>query len=88
MGEFMGKPGAASEGLRIKVIAYSGYKANERPIYFLLEHKRIDVKKILDRWSGQEHDYFKVLADDGQEYLLQWNRSMDKWFLAESVKGS
>jgi hypothetical protein len=84
----MGKPDAASAGLGIKVMAYSGYKANERPVYFLLDHNRIDVKKILDRWTGPEHDYFKVLGDDGKEYLLQWHRSTDQWFLAESAKES
>jgi hypothetical protein len=67
--------------VKIEVIAYSGYKANERPISFLLADQRLEVKEILDRWYGQEHDYFKVVADDGRTYLLKWNRSTGVWFL-------
>jgi len=63
----------------IEVAAYSGYKANERPLYFLIDCNRLEVKEIVDRWYGEEHDYFKVLADDGRVYLLRWRRSEDRW---------
>ena len=87
MNEFEKNPGDAPKVIRIEVMAYSGFKANERPLYFLLDHKRLDVKKVLDRWFGQEHDYFKVLADDGREYLLKLNRFLGTWFLVKAVKG-
>ena len=77
------------QGTRIEMAAYSGYKANERPLHFILDHQRLDVKQVLDQWYGQYHDYFKVLADDGRVYVLKWNRSSDIWFLErveESVK--
>lgn len=66
---------------KIEVIAYSGYKANERPVYFVLDSKKRTVKEIRERWYGQDHDYFKVLADDGRMYLLKWHRSSDSWFI-------
>ena len=88
MNEFEKNPGDDPEGMRIEVMAYAGYKANERPLYFLLNHQRLDVKKVLDHWLGQEHDYFKVLADDGREYLLKLNRFLGSWFLVKAVKGS
>jgi hypothetical protein len=69
---------------RIKVVAYSGYKANERPVCFFLDDKRCEVKEILDRWYGPDHDYFKVLADDGCAYLLKWHRSSDRWYFEEA----
>ena len=65
---------------QIEVLTYSGYKANERPIRFVLEGQRREVKKVLKRWSEPDHDYFKVVADDGRKYLLKWNRSADEWF--------
>ena len=68
-------------GTIIQVGAYSGYKANERPLYFIVENQRTDVKQVLERWTGQNHDYFKVLADDGQVYVLKWHRASDTWFL-------
>jgi len=68
---------------RIEVNSYSGYRANERPLNFLLDKKRYEVKEILDQWCGQDHDYFKVLADDGLVYLLKWDRYLDIWFFVK-----
>jgi hypothetical protein len=65
----------------IKVYAYSGYKANERPTAFVVDERRHEVKNIVDRWYGVEHDYFKVLAEDGRIYLLKWHRIQDIWSL-------
>ena len=68
---------------KIKVVAYSGYKANERPLYFVLNRERLHVREVIDKWYGVDHDYFKVGADDGKVYLLKWQRSMDLWFVEE-----
>ncbi|MBL7210750.1 MAG: hypothetical protein ISS61_00060 [Desulfobacteraceae bacterium] len=65
----------------IEVRAYSGYKANERPLCFVLEGRRVDVEEILDRWYGEDHDFFKVLGLDGCVYQLKWHRALDSWFL-------
>ncbi|RLC30283.1 hypothetical protein DRH13_04565 [Candidatus Woesebacteria bacterium] len=65
----------------ITVVAYSGYKANERPLRLLIDEKDLEVEQIIDRWCGVEHDYFKCLANDGQVYLLKWHRIHDQWFL-------
>jgi len=66
---------------KIEVVAYSGYKANERPLYFVLDEEKLEVKNTIDKWYGVEHDYFKVLADDGRVYLLKWHRTLDLWFV-------
>ena len=71
---------------RIEVVAYSGYKANERPLYFFLDHQKLEVRHIIDRWYGVEHDYFKVLAQDGKVYLLKWDRFLDLWFIERIVE--
>ncbi len=68
---------------KIKVTAYSSYKANERPLAFILDGKKLEVKDIVDRWYGQDHDYFKVVASDGKIYLIKWNRSLDVWLLVD-----
>ena len=73
-----------SKDIEIEVNSYSGYKANERPLYFVLEQQKLEVREVKDRWYGRDHDYFKVLADDGRVYLLKWHRFLDIWFL---VKG-
>jgi hypothetical protein len=68
---------------KVRVRAYSGYRANERPMSFFLENQERHVVDIVDRWYGIEYDYFKVLADDGKIYLLRWNRLLDLWFLVK-----
>ena len=71
---------------KIDVVAYSGYKANERPLYLIVDQQRLEVKKTLDTWYGEEHDYFKVLADDGKVYLLKWHRFRDMWFIEKILE--
>jgi hypothetical protein len=66
---------------KIEVTAYSGYKANERPLSFAVEGERMDVREIIDRWYGVESDYYKVLAGDGRVYILKWHRLLDVWLL-------
>jgi hypothetical protein len=76
----------AQTSVNIEVMAYSGYKANERPLYFVLEQKKLSVVEVLDRWYGEEHDYYKVLADDGKVYLIRWHRFLDSWFLVKILE--
>ena len=71
---------------KIEVGAYSGYKANERPLYFVLDGRKLEVRNIIDRWYGVEHDYYKVLAHDGKVYLLRWHRTLDLWFLEKIIE--
>ena len=70
---------------KVEVMAYSGYKANERPVSFILDSRKLKVVNISERWYGEEHDYFKVLADDGKVYLLRWHRTLDFWSLEKIV---
>ena len=64
-----------------KVTAYSGYKANERPISFTIDDNRLEIKDIICRWAEPEKDFFKVIADDGKVYTLSRNRKSDLWFI-------
>lgn len=72
----------------IEVTAYSGYKADERPIAFAVDGRRHDVCHIIDRWYGLESDTFKVLADDGKIYLLSRDRLQDAWFLTKVMESA
>lgn len=71
---------------KLQVQSYSGYKANERPTLFSLKDRRVGIVDIIDRWYGTDHDFFKVLADDGRVYLLKWHRFTDEWFLVKVVE--
>jgi hypothetical protein len=63
----------------IKVTAYSGYKANERPLSFDIDDHRIEVRDIISMWAEPEKDFFKIIADDNRVYTLSWDRKSDLW---------
>ena len=72
----------------IQVECYAGHKADETPRRFLWEGRWLEVQEATDRWheAGEKPewptaDYFKVLADDGGEYLLKHDHECDAWFL-------
>jgi hypothetical protein len=71
--------------MRLKVDCYSGYKADERPLRFCFENQPagqvFEVKEILDQWYGIDYHCFKILADDGNLYILRHQKSEDNWVL-------
>lgn len=74
---------------RIDVESYSGYKLHEYPSAFIYKGKRYLVQKIVDRWyeggtrpEAPVVNYFKVLADDGAQYLIRYDTYHDEWTIA------
>jgi hypothetical protein len=65
----------------IQVQCYSGHKADERPIAFILDGNKLMVEKIIDQWRSPEFEFFKVLADDGKGYLLRNDYRNGGWAL-------
>ena len=69
----------------IKVDCYSGYRVNERPVAFTImerDYRRLfQVREVVDAWYGEDADVFKVEADDGNIYLLKYDRYQDLWDL-------
>ena len=68
------------EGL-IHVCCYSGSRVNERPVYIIVDSRKIEVREVLDRWYGPDDDFFKFRGDDLRDYIIRWNRSEDSWYL-------
>jgi hypothetical protein len=68
---------------RVQVECYSGYKADERPLRFLLGEICYSVEKVLDQWYGPGSTYFRVKADDGNLYVLRhsWGEDPFLWTL-------
>ena len=74
----------------LRVETYSGYKADERPVRFELKGRKLEVSRILDQWYGPDYSYFKVLADDGNTYVLRRQSSElgpEQWTLASYRQG-
>jgi len=64
---------------QIKVNAYSGFKANERPLSFSMGDLKVEIVKVIDRWTDPDRDFFRVQGDDGRLYILSWDRGKDTW---------
>jgi hypothetical protein len=70
------------EIVKIQVECYSGHKADERPIKFSLGNTVLFVDSIQDQWYGLGDCFFRVLADDGNTYVIGHNETTDEWTLA------
>jgi hypothetical protein len=67
--------------MRVRVEAYAGQRANERPLRFTLGEHTIEVREILDRWYSETESYFRISADDGHVYVLKCGDRNDAWEL-------
>jgi len=75
--------------MKVDVQCYSGRKADERPVRFQLEGRQYEVEAVLDRWYDPDSIFFKVLADDGNLYILRQQVSMPDgaWELVSFRRG-
>ncbi len=65
----------------IRVECYAGYRGDETPRRFFLGERKVEVVRILDRWLGEDHRYFKVRGDDDGIYILRYDDNLDSWEL-------
>ncbi len=72
--------------MRVKVEAYAGYAANERPLRFTLGRRTIEIREVVDRWYGETDRYFRVCAEDGDLYVLKYLERTDEWELASFTR--
>jgi len=62
---------SGAEEMKMQVECYSGRTAEEHPVRFQLDGHTYMVKELLDQWYGPDDIFFKVLADDGNLYILK-----------------
>lgn len=74
--------------MRIDVECYAGYRGAEEPRRFALGDRRLEVVEIRDRWAGPDHRYFRVLASDGDLYVLRHDEPTGEWTLGAYRKGA
>ena len=70
--------------MQIRVEAYFGFKANERPIKFWIGDRMFFVEAVEEQWRGIDATYFRVRADDGNTYVLSYIDAEDAWKLENS----
>jgi hypothetical protein len=72
--------------MRVKVEAYAGHTANERPLRFTLGDRTIEVTDVVDRWYGDAERYFRVTSKDGDVYVLKYSDRDDCWELVSFTR--
>lgn len=65
----------------IRVECYAGYRADQHPLRFQLRGRLFEVELVEDRWYAPEATYFRVLASDGNFYVLRHDERLDAWTL-------
>jgi len=65
----------------LHVECYSGHRADERPLKFSTGDGTYIVERIDDKWYSPGATYFRVLADDGNIYVLRHDEPSDTWSL-------
>jgi len=66
---------------KIRVESYAGSRAEEHPFRFFTANRKIEITSIENSWVTPEARCFKVKADDGYIYELEYNESHDRWSL-------
>ena len=77
----------------LRVETYSGYRADERPLRFESKGRKLEATRLLDRWYGPDYSYFRIVADDGNTYVLRqetsdYEDSSGQWTLASYRRGA
>ena len=65
----------------IDVESYSGYRADERPVRFVMGRQMYDVVEVEDRWYSPHATFFRVAASDGNRYVVRHDEELDLWSL-------
>ena len=65
----------------IRVECYAGRRADERPLRFAIRGREFQIQELDGQWYSPEATYFRVLADDGNYYVLRHNETQDSWTL-------
>ena len=65
----------------VRVECYSGHKADERPVRIVFEAQTLEIASIEDRWYSPGATYFRVLAENGDSYVLRRDDAQNVWSL-------
>jgi hypothetical protein len=65
----------------IRVECYAGHRADEHPLRFAIRDRFFDVRELDGQWHSPGATYFRVLADDGNFYVLRHDDVQDLWTL-------
>lgn len=65
----------------VRVVCYSGYKADERPVRIMFEFQTLEIAEVEDRWYSPGATYFRVRVQNGERYVLRRDDAQVVWSL-------
>jgi hypothetical protein len=71
-----------------EVKCLAGFRANERPLSFLVGEAETEVRTVVESWREPDYLYFKVETGDGRVYILRHHEVEDFWEARESASTS
>jgi hypothetical protein len=67
--------------MQIKVECYAGYRGEETPRFIWFQSRKIEVKKVLDRWLDPNYRYFKISDPEDEIYIIRHDMNTGAWGL-------
>jgi hypothetical protein len=64
---------------QVHVEAYSGYKADERPLRVTIDGHAREVAEVEDRWYSPGATFFRVRLTGGERYVLRRIEAQEVW---------
>jgi len=55
----------------VSVECEPAFNGEATPRFFTLGDRRIHIADVLDRWLGEEYDYYKILDPNGDTFILR-----------------
>lgn len=80
--------GMSAQKKSVRVECYAGSRAEEYPWRFYHEQCPVEVSRIVKRWQTPDCRCFRILADDGFYYTLEYEQLADQWKITTADKQS
>ena len=78
--------------VRIQIRVQTSVRQGELliPVSFALRDRSFRILEVADRWHGADHAYYRIIADDGNLYVIRHDLDEDEWELVqmEVIAGS
>lgn len=55
------------------------FNGETTPRFFMIGDRRIDIAHVLDRWLGEEYDYYKIQDRGGDTFILRCDSDDRTW---------
>ncbi len=65
--------------IRVEMESRAEDEGARRPAAFTLLGRTFRVREVVDQWWGSDHTYCKLVADDGNIYVIRHDLESDTW---------